>query len=69
CLPGGLPAIDLVPGWEGLYVATGHALAGMTLGSVTGKLIAEVILEGAASLDIRAFDPARFARRGRVRTF
>lgn len=61
CLPDGLPAIGAVPAVEDLYVATGHAMAGMTLGPVTGKLVAELIMDGAASLDITALSPARFA--------
>jgi D-amino-acid dehydrogenase len=61
CLPDGLPAIGPVPGVEGLYLATGHAMAGMTLGPVTGKLVAEMILDGAPSLDTAGLDPARFA--------
>lgn len=61
CLPDGLPAVGAVERYPGLYIATGHAMAGLTLGPVSGKLVAELILEGAPSLDIRALRPERFS--------
>mgnify|MGYP005849147333 CR=1 FL=1 len=60
CLPDGLPAVGPVSRFPGLYIATGHAMAGLTLGPVTGELIAECILDGAPSLDITALRPERF---------
>ena len=60
--PDGLPAIGAVPGPDGLYVATGHGMLGLTLGPVTGKLLAESILDGRASLPLEPFDPGRFSR-------
>ena len=35
-------------------------MLGLTLGPVTGKLIAEYVLDGAPSLDITALRPERF---------
>jgi D-amino-acid dehydrogenase len=61
CLPDGLPAVGPVGGLSGLYIATGHAMAGLTLGPATGKLLAESILGGAPSVDISALGPDRFA--------
>ncbi|MEJ2481758.1 MAG: FAD-dependent oxidoreductase [Gemmatimonadota bacterium] len=60
CTPDGLPAIGALPGFRGLYTATGHGMLGLTLGPVTGKLLAERILEGRTSLPIEPFDPGRF---------
>jgi D-amino-acid dehydrogenase len=60
CLPDGLPAVGPVSRYPGLFVATGHAMMGLTLGPVTGKLIAESILDGSASTDITALRPERF---------
>ncbi len=60
CLPDGLPAVGAVERLPGLYIATGHAMAGLTLGPVTGKLIAELVLRGTTSLDIGALRPERF---------
>jgi D-amino-acid dehydrogenase len=54
--------IGALPGYRGLYAATGHGMLGLTLGPVTGKLLAEQILEGKAFLPIEPFDPGRFLR-------
>jgi D-amino-acid dehydrogenase len=62
CTPDGLPVIGALPGYRGLYTATGHGMLGLTLGPVTGQLLAEQILEGTASLPIEPFDPGRFFR-------
>lgn len=64
CLPDGLPAVGPAARVSGLYVATGHAMAGLTLGPATGKLLAEHILGGAPSLDIAALRPDRFTGEG-----
>jgi D-amino-acid dehydrogenase len=58
--PDGLPMVGPVPGLPGLYVANGHAMLGLTLGPITGKLLAEWILEGAPSRDLSALRPDRF---------
>ena len=60
CLPDGLPVVGPVPSYPGLLLATGHAMAGLTLGPVTGKLISECILDGSPSVDITALRPDRF---------
>jgi D-amino-acid dehydrogenase len=41
----GLPVIGQVPGRDGLYVATGHGMVGMTMSSPTGKALADAILD------------------------
>jgi D-amino-acid dehydrogenase len=56
----GLPVIGAVPGREGLYVATGHGRMGITLGPVTGKLLAQVILDGASPRELESFRIERF---------
>lgn len=60
CLPDGLPAVGAVPPYPGLFVATGHAMMGLTLGPVTGKLISECVLDDSPSLDLTALRPDRF---------
>ena len=50
CTPDGLPYVGPVPGQSGLFVATGHAMLGLTLGPVTGKVIGEHVLKGGTSL-------------------
>jgi len=60
CTPDGLPAIGPLPGISGLFAATGHGMLGLTLGPVTGRLLAERILDGGSSLSLEPFDPGRF---------
>lgn len=60
CTPDGLPIIGPIPGVAGVFVATGHAMLGLTLGPVTGRLIAEVILDGSPSLNMGGLGADRF---------
>jgi len=60
CTPDGLPIVGPCPGFGGLFVATGHAMLGLTLAPVTGKLVAEYVLDGTPSMDIRALRVDRF---------
>ena len=62
CTPDGLPVIGRVPGYEGAFVTTGHAMLGLTLGPITGSLVADLVIRGAPTLEIDAFRPERFAR-------
>jgi glycine/D-amino acid oxidase-like deaminating enzyme len=56
----GVPLIGRVPGVAGAYVATGHGPWGMLNAPATGLALAELIVNGAAaSVDLRAFEPAR----------
>ncbi len=61
CLPDGLPAIGPAPGIHGLYLATGHAMAGMTLGPATGRRVADWILGRPSAAFPTPLSPARFA--------
>lgn len=60
CMSDGLPVVGPVPGHRGLFIATGHGMLGLTLGPITGRLIAESILDSAPSMDIAALRPDRF---------
>jgi len=60
CLPDGLPAVGPITRYGGLFIATGHAMAGLTLGPITGKLVAEYILDGAPGIDITPLRADRF---------
>jgi D-amino-acid dehydrogenase len=57
----GLPVIGPVPGRERLFVATGHGRMGITLGPVTGKLLAQAILEGTSPPELEPFRSERFS--------
>jgi len=50
CTPDGIPYVGPVPGQSGLFVATGHAMLGLTLGPATGKLIERYVLDQRTSL-------------------
>lgn len=54
----GLPIIGRLPGVDGAWVATGHGMLGLTLGPVTGSLIAGDVLRGEAI--VPELSPARF---------
>ena len=56
----GLPIVGSLSGVEGVYVATGHGMLGLTLGPVTGKLItADVLSTGEPQIE--ALSPQRFS--------
>lgn len=61
--PDGLPVIGSVPGVDGLYIATGHGMLGVTLAPATAVALAELVTTGRSSTSLSAFDPGRFARR------
>lgn len=64
CTPDGMPMIGEIPWARGLVVATGHAMMGMTLGPITGRLVAEIVCDGAPSIESPLLDAARFGRVG-----
>ncbi len=55
----GLPVIGALPGVEGAWVATGHGMLGLTLGPVTGEVVAGAVLEGREDPRHRALSPSR----------
>ena len=56
----GLPVVGPVPGVDGLHVATGHGMLGLTLAPVTGLLIADLVSERDSELPVDALSPVRF---------
>lgn len=56
----GVPLIGPVPGSPGAYLATGHASWGILNAPATGRMVAEMILDGSSrSLDSAPFSPTR----------
>ena len=55
-----LPLIGPIPGWQGLYMVSGHDRKGMGLSLISTRIIADLITEGRSPLPIEIFDPARF---------
>jgi glycine/D-amino acid oxidase-like deaminating enzyme len=60
-LPDHLPAIGASRRIPGLWLATGHEGAGVALGPVTGRVIAQAYCGEAPLVDLAPFDPDRFA--------
>lgn len=59
CSPDGLPLIGRVKKYSNLIVATGHAMLGLSLAPVTGKMIAKTIYDESCTIN-KLFDPNRF---------
>ena len=59
----GLPILGRVPGFENVYLATGHSMSGITLAPATGLLMSDLILSGRTSYVTKAFEPGRMMRR------
>jgi D-amino-acid dehydrogenase len=60
CTPDGLPIISRVKKFENLIVAAGHAMLGMSLGPITGKLVSQLVGEEQTDLDISPLAVHRF---------
>ena len=57
----GLPIVGRAPGWDNVILATGAGRKGILLGASIGAAAADLLSDGATSLPVAAFDPARFA--------
>ncbi|MEM7797713.1 MAG: FAD-dependent oxidoreductase [Chloroflexota bacterium] len=55
-----LPIIGKMPGLDNLIFATGHGMLGMTQGSVTGKLVSQIVANERTSVDLNPLRPNRF---------
>ena len=60
CTPDGLPIVGRPPGLENVVLATGHAMMGLTLAPVTGRLVGEILTGEEPSHDLRPLRPDRF---------
>jgi D-amino-acid dehydrogenase len=60
CTPDGLPALGRPRRLDNLIVATGHAMLGVSLGPITGRLVAQLACGQAPALDLTPLDPDRF---------
>ena len=61
CTPDMLPVIGRAPRHANLWFAFGHAHHGLTLGPVTGRLIAEMMTGVAPFIDPAPYSPSRFS--------
>jgi D-amino-acid dehydrogenase len=60
CTPDGLPLVGRPAALENLVLATGHAMMGLTLAPVTGRLVAELVTGEPPSHDLAPLRPDRF---------
>ena len=60
CFPDSRPVIGPAPGLAGLWLATGHAHWGLTLGPATGRMIAEMIAGETPFCDPAPYRAERF---------
>ena len=56
----GMPIIGAVPGWEGVYLASGAGRKGILLGPAMASAIADLVTTGHTDLSIEPFSPGRF---------
>ncbi len=60
CTPDMMPIIGKAPRHQGLWFAFGHAHHGLTLGPVTGRVLAELMTGETPFINISAYSPNRF---------
>jgi D-amino-acid dehydrogenase len=60
CTPDGLPLVGRSRRFANLVLAAGHAMVGMSLGPVTGKLVTQLVQDKPPWTDIQPLDPDRF---------
>ncbi|MGX5721140.1 NAD(P)/FAD-dependent oxidoreductase [Shinella zoogloeoides] len=60
CTPDMMPIIGKAPRHAGLWFAFGHAHHGMTLGPITGRVLAEKMLGERTTINIGPYRPERF---------
>ena len=60
CTPDGLPIIGRCDSFANLFLAAGHAMLGMSLGPITGKLISQLVNEEKTEFKLDPFGLNRF---------
>lgn len=60
CSPDGLPYIGRVRRYDNLSIAAGHAMLGVSLGPITGKLLSQVLVGEKPDIAIGALSPDRY---------
>ncbi|MCB1642038.1 MAG: FAD-dependent oxidoreductase, partial [Xanthomonadales bacterium] len=58
--PDDLPLIGAAPGLQGLWLATGHGMLGVSMSAATGLLIRQLLTGEAPDLDVAPFAPSRW---------
>ena len=61
CSPDGLPYLGRTAKFKNLIIATGHAMMGLSLGPITGRLVSEIVSGEKPSIPIDLLNPDRYA--------
>ena len=61
CSPDGLPYLGRFGRYANLTAATGHAMMGLSLGPITGKIVSEIISGEKPSPSIDLLNPDRYS--------
>jgi len=61
CPPDGMPYLGRTRAKRNLVVATGHSMMGLSLGPVTGEIVAQLVCGEPTSVALREVDPDRHA--------
>jgi len=59
CTPDGLPYLGRDAAHPNLVIATGHAMMGVSLAPITGRLVADLLAGRGSLIDVAALDPRR----------
>lgn len=62
CTPDGLPLLGRPKGHRNVIVAAGHAMVGVSLGPITGALVADLAARRPTPVSLAPLDPDRFSR-------
>jgi D-amino-acid dehydrogenase len=57
--PDGLPLLGRLPRFDNVYIATGHAMLGVTLAPATAESMAN-LMTGNPAPELAPFEPGRF---------
>ena len=60
CSPDGMPYIGRIRAYDNLSTATGHAMMGLSLAPITGKLMADVFTHELPAINLALLDPERY---------
>ena len=60
CSPDGLPYVGRTRRYRNLLLATGHAMMGMSLGPITGKLVSQLLSGEASAIALDQLNPDRY---------
>ncbi|HEX5032275.1 MAG TPA: FAD-dependent oxidoreductase [Candidatus Eisenbacteria bacterium] len=60
CSPDGLPYVGRFRRFENLSVAAGHAMMGLSMSLITGRVVAEILSDERPEYDLTLLDPDRY---------